>query len=75
MMPVAPDKRILNFVKVAAIAKLIKMGAACSADATCLASLHVDEVLDRLFLHCSKINVRMDDGRVLVIHPRRSLIQ
>ena len=64
-----PDPDTLARVKVAALNKLLELGAINALEVGPLSGMHVDTVLDRVFEHCGEVRARMGDNRWLIIRP------
>lgn len=68
-----PDANMLARIKTGAIAQLAHLGLITPFELPALALAHVDDVLDRVFLHCAVIRVRVADDRWIEIHPNGSV--
>lgn len=64
-----PDSEMRDRIKQAAIMKMIDIGEATMDDLPDLFALHVDSVLDRLFLHTDAIRLLTEHGPI-IIYPR-----
>ena len=67
------DSATLGRIKAGAIAKLIQLGLVRGDELPALARAHVDDVLDRVFLHCAVIQIRISDDQFIHIHPQGSV--
>ena len=68
-----PDSDTLARIKTGAIARLLHLGLTTPSELPALALAHVDDVLDRVFLHCAVIRVRVADDRWIEIHRNGSV--
>ena len=68
-----PDADMLARIKAGAIAQLAHLRLITPSELPALALSHVDDVLDRVFLHCAVIRVRVADDRCIEIHRNGSV--